>query len=230
MRSRREFLAGVGAVVAAAAVPGVGRSQEVDTSLPPGAVLFDLDDDGTYTAEVASGGESVRDGDHPNPIHVTSGGNSTVDYAASVVEPERELTLGGIDRLSYDFYEGAANTGPAPDDTFLVVENDAGRHGAYLSYDAGGPSGRWRTHDVAARIRGDVAGTNGWFEYTTVEGGGGKRFENVVERFGADARLVRVGVGRGDAVDPTTLDVFYDNLRINDATRSFPTETTKRVS
>lgn len=228
--SRRGFLTAVGTVAGTAVVPGLGRGQEVDTSLPPGAVLFDLDDDGTFEAEVTSGVETVGDDGHPAPIHVTSAGNSTVDYAASVVEPEGDVTLGDIDRLSYDYYEGPENDGPAPDDTFLVVENDDGRHGMYLSFDADPASEQWQTYDVAARMRGDTSGTSDWFEYTSVEGGDGRTFDDVVERFGEDARLVRVGVGRGDAVEPATLDVFYDNLRINDSTQEFPTGTTKRVS
>ncbi|WP_158055996.1 twin-arginine translocation signal domain-containing protein [Halorussus halophilus] len=228
--SRRGFLTGVGSVVGVVVVSGLVSSQQVDTSLPPGAVLFDLNDDGSFDAEVTAGSDSVRDDAHPNPVHVTSGGNSTVDYAASVVEPDGELRLGDVQQLSYDYYEGPNNAGPAPDDTFLVVENGDGRHGMYLSFDADAPSEQWQTHDVAARIRGDTEGTSGWFEYTAVEGGDDRNFDNVVERFGEDARLVRVGIGRGDAVEPATLDVFYDNLRINDATREFPTSISKRVA
>ena len=212
-------------------------NQEVDTSLPPGVTLFDLNDDGAYTARVEEAPAEMRDDDHPGPIHVTSGGNSTVDYAASIAAPETEPTLGGLTELTYDYYEGPDNSNPdssggiAPDQTFVVVENDDGRHGAYLTYDAGGDGGQWDTFDVLARMRGDTAGSSRWFEYTAIEEGyDGQTFDNVVERFGDEALVVRVGVGHGNAVNPATLDVFYDNLVVNGTTTRFPTSVAKRVS
>ncbi|NHN59873.1 MULTISPECIES: hypothetical protein [Halorussus] len=217
-----------------------GRSarQQVDTDLPPGVTLFDLNDDGAYTARVEAAPEAMRDDAHPRPIHVTSGGNSTVDYAASIAEPSAGTTLGGLDRLAYDYYEGPNNVNRdgsgalAPDQTFLVVENDDGRHGMYLTYGGGGeaPTEEWRTFDVLARMRGQTGGTSGWFEYTETEDGYEDRsFDDVVARFGADARLVRVGVGHGDAVNPTTLDVYYDNLAVGGTTTRFPVDVAKRV-
>ena len=259
-RERRTVLRGVGALVAGAvgttAAVGSGAAtesgatpwsrggdesqadgtrgvatQQVDTSLPPGVTLFDLNDDGAYTATVTAAPEEIRDEGHPRPIHVTSNGNSTVDYAAAIAAPETETTLGGLTELTYDYYAGPDDTAIAPDQTFVVVENDDGRHGMYLTYDAGGPSGQWATFDVLARMRGDTEGTSGWFEYTAVEAGyDGQTFDNVVERFGGEARLVRVGVGHGDAVNPAVLDVFYDNLVVNGSTSRFPTSVAKRVS
>lgn len=211
--------------------------QQIDASLPPGVTLFDLNDDGAYTARVEAAPESMRDDAHPRPIHITSGGNSTVDYAASIVEPSAGTTLGGLDRLAYDYYEGANNVNRdgsgalAPDQTFLVVENDDGRHGMYITSGGGGPTEEWRTFDVLARMRGQTGGTSGWFEYTETEDGyEGRTFDDVIGRFGADARLVRVGVGHGDAVDPATLDVYYDNLAIGGTTSRFPVEVAQRVN
>jgi hypothetical protein len=212
-------------------------NQQVSTSLPPGVTLFDLNHNGEYTATVESASEEIRDGNHPGPIHITSNGNSTVDYAASVAAPGGETTLGGLDELTYDYYEGPDNTNPdgsggvAPDQTFLVVENDDGRHGMYLNYDSGGNPEQWATFDVLARIRSDTAGTSRWFEYTEIEEGyDGETFDNVLERFGEQATLVRVGVGHGNAVSPATLDVFYDNLVVNGTASRFPTSVAKRVS
>ncbi|UPV75051.1 hypothetical protein M0R89_03040 [Halorussus limi] len=217
------------------ATPAVEAAlQQVNTELPPGVTLFDLNGDGSYTATVESG-SAVGDDSHPNPIHVTSSGNSTVDYAASIVAPSAEPTLGSLSGLRYDYYEGPNNVNPdessgglAPDETFLVVENADGRHGMYLTSDDGSdpPSESWRTFDVAARL----AGGN-WFEYTDLESGyDGRNFGDVVARFGADARLVRVGVGHGDAVNPATLDVYYDNLVVNGETLRLPTSVAKRVA
>ncbi|MFC7082476.1 hypothetical protein [Halorussus caseinilyticus] len=209
--------------------------QEVDTSLAPGVTLFDLNGDGSYTATVEAG-DDARDEAHPRPIHVTSGGNSTVDYAASIAAPSSETTLGGLGELAYDYYEGPNNVNPddsgalAPDETFLVVENADGRHGMYLTADAGGGDERWTTFDVLARMRGDTAGTSRWFEYTETEGGESATFDDVIARFGDDARLVRVGVGHGNAVNPATLDLYYDNLVIDGRTSRFPVSVTKRVS
>ena len=245
----------LGGVGGAGATGGRAATQEVDTSLPPGAVLFDLDGDGAYDATVERAPESLAGDARPNPIRITSRDRATVDYAASVVEPEGHPALGDLDRLSYDYYAGPADgtggdagggttdsdggegsedgggegsggggDGGAPDETFLVVENDEGRHGAYLTYHDGGAAERWRTHDVLARATGDTAGTSGWFEYTD-DGG---TFDDVVGRFGADARLVRVGVGRGDGVAPTTLDAAYGGLVVNDRRYRFPVEVARR--
>lgn len=258
-RNRRAVLRGVVALAGSAfGVAGATGSraaiQEVDTSLPPGAVLFDLDGDGAYDATVERAPESMRDDGRPEPIRITSGGRATVDYAASVVEPEGRPALGDLDRLSYDYYAGpddgtgdagdgttdseggggdggggddgeGGGDGGAPDETFLVVENDEGRHGAYLTFHDDGAAERWRTHDVLARATGDTAGTTGWFEYTTDDGA---TFDDAVARFGADARLVRVGVGRGDGVAPTTLDAAYGGLVVNDRRYRFPVEVARR--
>ncbi|WP_137284824.1 hypothetical protein [Halorussus salinisoli] len=229
---------GSGAAVADTDVGDRSVRQQVDTSLPPGVTLFDLNDDGAYAARVEAASAEMRDDDHPRPIHVTSGGNSTVDYAVSIAAPSTETTVGGLDNLTYDYYEGPNNVSSdgsdasAPDATFLVVENADGRHGMYLTYDAGEDDDeQWATFDVLDRMQGDTAGTSGWFEYTEIESGyDGENFDDVVGRFGDDARLVRVGIGHGNAVDPATLDVFYDNLSIDGRTNRFPVSVTKRVS
>lgn len=216
------------------------ESQQIDTSLPPGVTLFDLDGDGAFTATVEQAPAEMQDDAHPGPIHVTSQGRQTTDFAASVVEPDGEVTLGDVDRLTYDYYEGADNASgrgragaAAPGQTFVVVENDDGRHGAYLVHDpnADRPREEWLTDDVLARLQGDTAGTSGWFEYTEIEADyDGETFDDFVGRFGTDARLSRVGVGLGSAANPSTLDAFYDNLSVDDATRRFPTEVANRVS
>src|SRR6056297_2540403 len=207
--------------------------QQVDTELPPGVTLFDLNGDGSYTATVESGSD-VRDDSHQNPIHVTSNGNSTVDYAASIAAPSGAPTLGSLGDLRYDYYEGADNVNPddggglAPDETFLVVENDDGRHGMYLTADDGSdpPGEEWRTFDVGARLTG-----GDWLEYTDLESGyDGRRFGDVVGRFGEDALLVRVGVGHGDAVNPATLDLYYDNLVVDGQSLRLPTSVVERVA
>lgn len=236
-RDRRAVLRGSalfgGATLFGRAVGTAGATQEVDTELPPGAVVFDLDGDGRYEAEVEPAPESMRSDDRPEPIRVTSGGRATVDYAASVVRPEGEVRLGDLDRLRYDRYRGpddGSGEGEATDETFLIVENDDGRHGMYRTDGAGLAPEQWETNDVAAALRGE-AGGNGWFEYTEVESGyEGQTFGDAVERFGADARLIRVGVGHGNAVTPTVLDAFFANLVVGDRRYAFPSSVARRAS
>lgn len=216
-------------------------NQEIDTELPPGVVLFDLNGDGEFSATVERAPREVRGDGHRNAIHITSGGRETVDFAASVVQPRGRVTLGDVERLRYDYYEGTDDVdgrrqagAAAPGQTFVVVENADGRHGAYLTYDHASddrPAGEWLTHNVYARLTGDTAGTSGWFEYTPIEADyDGKTFDDFVGRFGTDARLLRVGVGLGSAANPTTLDVFYDALTIDGETRQFPISVEKRVA
>lgn len=224
---RRSLLRGVAALATGLGGVSSATAQTVDTSLPAGAVLFDLDDDGSYDATVERATDAADDA-RPAPIRITSGGRETVDYAAAVVEPEGSPALGDLDALSYD-YRAGSDDADVPDETFLVVETDGGRRGAYLTYHDGGGDG-WRTHDVLARVNGDTAGTSGWFEYTPSEGDGERTFDDAVERFGPEARLVRVGVGRGDGVDPTALDAFYGALVVGDRTYRFPVEVAERRS
>jgi len=207
---------------------GGAARQRVETSLPPGAVLFDLDGDGEYGATVERAPEAAVDDAHPQPIRITSDDHETVDYAASVLRPDASPALGDLDALSYDYYAGP-DDGGVPDETFLVVENDDGRHGMYLTYHDGGAPEEWRTHDVLARAGGDTAGTSGWFEYTPVEGDpDGRTFDDVVERFGPSARLVRLGVGRGDGVDPVALDASYGRAVVGDRTYQLPVSVAQR--
>jgi hypothetical protein len=247
--NRRAVLRGIAALTGA--VVGSGSAfarkrtatrrfdQQVDASLPPGVTLFDLDGDSAFDATVERAPPEMQDDAHPNPIHVTSKGRSTVDYAASVAEPAESTTLGDLEELSYEYYVGRddgaggeSDGGPsALGETFLVVENDDGRHGMYLTPDGAGGREQWRTVDALALVQGDTGGATGWFEYTEIESGyDGQRFADAVGRFGADARLVRVGVGRGDAVTPTTLDAFYDNLAVDGQTGRFPDSVANRVS
>jgi len=207
---------------------GSAARQQVDTSLPPGAVLFDLNDDGEYSATVERADEAVADDAHPQPIRIGSDGHETVDYAASILRPDGDPALGDLDELAYDYYAGPEDDG-VPDETFLVVENADGRHGMYLTFHDGDAPEEWRTHDVLARANGDTGGTTGWFEYTSVEGDADERtFDDVVERFGASARLVRFGVGRGDGVDPTVLDASYGRVVVDDRTYRFPVSVAQR--
>ncbi|USZ67609.1 hypothetical protein NGM10_12835 [Halorussus salilacus] len=228
------LLGGTALLGGATGVVGPTVAQEVDTELPPGVVLFDLDGDGEYDAEVEAAPESMRGGDRTRPIHVTSRGRATVDYAASVVRPEGEVSLGDLDRLAYDRYRGpedGSGEGDAADETFLVVENDDGRHGMYLTDETDPGSEEWQTSDVLARVNGNTGGTSGWFEYTEIEDGyEGQTFDDAVARFGSEARLVRVGVGHGNAVTPTVLDAFFANLVVGGQRYEFPTSVARRAS
>lgn len=247
--------------------------QRVDADLPAGVTLFDLDGDGEYAVTVERAGAAVRDDDHPRPVHATSGGRSTVDYALAAVEPPAGTTLGGLGELSYDYRGSAGVTasaatgggtttdggtatgesdpgdgsaaGPTPGEVFVVVETGDGRHGAYCSVDAApGAGGEWRTVDVLARLRGEGgdagggddavgggnegdAGDGRWYEYT---GDNRESFDDALARFGPDARLRRVGVGVGDAVEPTAVDAYYGGPMIDGTARRFPVEVVNRVS
>ena len=144
---RRLFVKGLGVATGATLLPAgaaVGVQQDDDggtgdddddafqapASCP---ALGDLNNDETFQNVMHFDGdpalefcESVEESDRERVVHVTSDGEETSDYAASIVNvSEQELTVGDVDdgiELSYDYFQGPENAKAAPDEVFVIVE------------------------------------------------------------------------------------------------------------
>lgn len=211
-------------VVKAMFAPGVSRTLAVEppTYNPSTSHVVDLD---AVEDPTGDGRDQV--------IHVTSGGTETTHYAFSIASVRRQqLRVRDIDSLRYDYYvpSGETNTvgtDPAisPDEVWLIVRIPGhGREELFRTWPIQSrhqfEAGRWHTRTVEA-------------EFTDLSISPWKRLDedaakfevvgpDLLEDYG-DARLVGVGVGRGDPkMGPSKLDVYYDELELNGRRYAFP--------
>lgn len=167
--------------------------------------------------------------------HLTSHDTSTLDYALTVVDIV-DVDLTNIDTLRFDYFEGEENANAAPDEVWLVIENESGRHIIFRTYNDGtiSPATEWRTQSVLN----DLGNSDRpWVEVDNAEDVSNPRqvLENLSEEnlteigndpkdfFGDTATLVAFGVGHGAPLSgPTVVDLYVDDLEVNDRTYDFP--------
>jgi len=281
--TRRSFAAGVGTALGALSLSGVASSTKAafpdaaqgrtNTDRPlSGPALGDINENGRFETAMHLDGDPIgklcesEDGaneasDRERVVHVTSNGEETVDYAASLVDlTHQDLTLGDVTSsdasLQYDYFEGPDNRNAAPDEVFVITDYDQQSDGnadsadgevvtvAYLTandgrepdpvdVDCAEDNKQWRTRDIAD----EVASPAGWRDRTVtrkmVETGemllpetialreSDPAEESLVERYGEDVKLLAVGFGRGWTTRGTVVDVYYDELVVNDETYDF---------
>lgn len=172
-------------------------------------------------------------------LHATSDGERTEDYAVTLAgTAEEKLTLGDLtassddgtdtDRFAYDYFEGDEETGPAPDEAWLVLRKANGesdsQHVVFRTEDVETSTEAWRTRDVAPELEGSFPEEGlgqSWKQLDLEELEYRKRTENLVETFGSDARVLAAGIGRGT---PTTgasvADVYYDDFVLDGEERT----------
>lgn len=208
-----------GSGLAAASDPAAATEQGF---VGVGANAFDTDGGGVDLRMVAArdpaGGGVVT--------HATSNGMRTRDYATSVVSAGG-VALGDLTEFSYEYYGGEQNRESAPDEVWLLLEDaDGTRHAVFRHASGGSPNAQqWRTRNVLAEVRG---GSSGWSRLLN-RGVTGFDVRSLgaspLQLFGTDARLHRVGIGRGrTAGNGTVADTYYRNLRLNGSRRAkFPT-------
>lgn len=184
-----------------------------DISAPMGFdTVMHFDGDPAFPGE-----DPVSEDDHddyPDPdkprdevIHVTSEGDRTSDYAASLVNirkrTNRRVNLRHVERgsLSYDYFQGPKHRTAAPDEVFLVLQTPKQRKrnkGVALFKtinDGRSPpkkrrKGKWRTVDVV-----DEMTSGDWRSIKIsedpedlVRGGKGETIGEAVERIAANLR------------------------------------------
>lgn len=203
------------------------------------AVLCELDmlesyDTETHFDEDPAGG--ARDG----VVHVRSN-TATRDYAHGMVnilsQVGERIPLADIGTLNFDVFEGAANAGAAPDEVFvsLLTSNDnlklAVRH-----FDDSNSKESWRTFNLLSKLGGgwrveDISLDDIRTSTRAVNTARDLRDTpdnddvNLQQQFGT-ATLAGVGFGAGNTRTTTTIDRYFDGLRVewgsNAATFEFP--------
>jgi len=199
-----------------------GSKPDADTFTTPGVNRFDNDGDGNYDVDV----ELVGNPDGSGQVaHLTSGGQSTTDYATTAVSVGE--TIGNISSLTYDYYEGANNTAANPDEVWILIEESNGsRHVVWQNGGTGNDGtidDSWQTRDVGDELSGSgsTPGLNGWMRVTDtghVSLGGTPESE-----YGSDAEVVSMAAGVG-GLSGAVSDVYVTNPSLNSSSLSaFPT-------
>jgi hypothetical protein len=157
-------------------------------------------------------------------VEVSSAGEPTADYAISLVNLMAEpLRLGDLvdQGFGYDFLAGEANESACPDEVWILLRGDGGGmgprgfHPVFRTEDLG-EVGHWGHRDVSREIRGSVLedGTNQeWKQFDLRSHGVDRIGQDLLARFGPDAPVEAVGIGRGTpSTGPAAVECYYDNL------------------
>lgn len=275
---RRAFLVGTGGLAGALALPVGPAASQVDAEGAPDArpILGDIDGDERFSTVMhlaadpagrlcADDGDDdddngadddADDDDRGTVVHVSSDGEATTDYAACLVNVEAaDLTLGEAAEeddepaVSYDYFQGPENEHSAPDEVFVVVDQDEDDDEVTVSFlstnggvdpdpanvDCEDDDKQWETRDVSAELRGEAGG---WRDAPISR----ERFESgepllplaialrdddgseadLVDALGEDARLLGVGFGKGSTMGETVADVYFDGLLVGGEPFQFP--------
>lgn len=172
------------------------------------ARVFDSNQDGEREVRI----ERLDAGDG---IRITSGGRSTPDYAASLVNlTRRNLTLSQLQsRTRYEYREGQPNNSAVPDEFWIVLQSRSppGRHAVLRTVVDDSRTG-WETRNVATEIQNDGTGQP-WKRFSPRTRTLSPIGHDLVERFGADARVQAVGIGRGTPIPGASkIDTLYRSL------------------
>lgn len=205
------------------------------------AMLADIDMDMRFTNYIQLDGDPT-DGDR-NPVHITSRGEETGDYACLGVDvQDHDYTLGKLKKkkLKFDFYgkKKPKRRELYKDDFFLIIKKGKRIYVVWRKMDV--ETGKWVTRNVSDKLK-----EGGWRAvkvdpkhvdkenervHTTSEVVKGRiedlrnadTFENLFDRFGKDATVLAVALGAGRFYGETINDHYFDNLRIGEKEFSLP--------
>lgn len=175
-----------------------------------------------------------------NVAHATSEGESTTDYVTTV-RPLNE-SLGEFadgSTLTYEYYEGPDNGHAAPDEVWLYIRDGDGEyhvifHAANDDFSNGDvpDDETWLTRNVHNEITGDPDPEDNpnftWFELkddlTREQVGPTNNADNLVDVYGEDAEVLRIGAGVGRTGGGGAVsDVYFRNLEFDGHSRGqFP--------
>ncbi|WP_257299627.1 SipW-dependent-type signal peptide-containing protein [Haloarchaeobius sp. FL176] len=159
-----------------------------------GVNRFDVNQDGSWDVDFELADDPA--GNNRKVAKATSGGQQTEDYASSVVSVCE--TIGDIDSLTYQYYEGDENTNANPDEVVLLIqEADGTQHVVFRTAGSANNSNptedTWQTRDVGAELSG---GVSGWHEIE--DGGGYSGISDPETEYGSDATVLSMGAGVGN--------------------------------
>ena len=212
---------------------------ELDMDHPPDAydTEFHLDGDPAYPhVEYSDLEDSDTEDSDDLPsdlrrgvVHVVSD-EETTDYAHSMVNvlarTDERIHLSELATVSYDYYEGAHNSGTVPDEVFVtLLTPDDQLKLAVTTVRESVDAEEWQTLDVL-----DVMGHDVWnvedisftdlstseLSITTAQNlrdDPDQGNVDLLEEFG-DATLAGVGFGAGNTLEPTRIDRYFDDLTI----------------
>lgn len=225
-------------------------SGQVDVGDPIDYIVFCETNDGraaignrdlsnTYNVEMHFDGDPAS-GTRTDPVHVTSDGTATSDYATSMVKVlDRigQFTLGDLTTLQYDYFEASSNEGAAPDEMFIGLLETGGTssddtvRGAATHLDQG-DSATWRTADVLALVdepRWNVREIT----YSDLTSGfvheEGEKLRDttqsnvtLTDEPYVSSTVLHVGFGAGSTRTEVAGDRYFDNLTVDGTTVGFP--------
>lgn len=199
-----------------------------------GTGVLDGNDDCRRQTHLHDDGDPGADG-REAVVHLTSHDRSTADYALAVVDIG-DVDLTDVAQLEFDYYEGPNNSDAAPDEVWLVIENESGRHIVYRTFNDGSmtQAEEWRTQDVtpaltdsdrpwvAVEISEPVTDPRRALDQLTADDLA-EVGTNLTATYGANATVLAVGVGHGAPLaGPTVVDLYVDELIVNGQSFEFP--------
>lgn len=166
-------------------------------------------------------------------LHATSDGTATGDYALSLAATDdEELALSDVadseEGFAYDWFEGEAETGMAPDEAWLVLRtaemSEREFRAVFRTEFSASRSGEWETRSVGPEVDGtfpEEGSGQRWKEYRFDAMSSVRVTENLLETFGGDATVLAAGIGRGTPqTEPTVADTYYDNIVLDGEKRT----------
>lgn len=192
---------------------GMGAAN-VDSLGDPGAQTYEFGDDSTIDMNVVSSNAPDSEGD---AVRIFSD-EPTKDYATSAVEVEDiSLTPDSVIQanITYDYYEAEDNGRAAPDEVYLQVEDDDGKHILWLTLNDEDAGQTWSTRNVSSAILGGEG--RAWSGYDVADDSRMTELEgNLAEAdsFSDNPVITAVGIGKGSLSEARSHDVYYKDFEV----------------
>lgn len=176
------------------------------------------------------------DGSRQNVLQITSDGDVTPDYGFSVANVRsRQLTLDDLSNkeTTYEYRGGTPNTSAVPDEVWIVLKPRRGKRGKrrhLLRTEVDDSLDGWEKRTVSAEISGDLdRGISGagsgqpWKEFLPDKKELREVGMDLIEKYGRNASVHGVGVGRGSPVtSPSRINTYFDNLVVAGQSTELP--------
>lgn len=213
-------MVGVGALIPTNAAASGSPTDLVAT----GENEFDIDGDGNADVKVYNTPDPEPNSENPEDPRgsrglvtlLTSDGVRTTDYATSIVDID-DRQFSSFTHVTFDFYAGVDNENAAPDEFWMLVEEEDGtEHVLFDTYNLETNDPNWQGVNVT-KEKGHLQHPE-WKELVDA---------TTIGRYvvSPSDTVKRMGVGRGSTQTARQSEVYYDNLRIDgERVGEFPAE------